>query len=59
MVVNSNSVAVTETSDVAPVSRKEFLDIQATIECRFSLKLEREMIITYSQDFHSCEFHNL
>ena len=44
MVVNSNSVAVTETSDVAPVSRKEFLDIQATIECRFTVKGVHDMM---------------
>ena len=30
-VVGSNPVAVTETSDITPVSSKEFLDIQATI----------------------------
>ena len=28
---------------------KEFLDIQATIECRFTLKRVRDMIRTYSQ----------
>ena len=28
----------TVTSDIVPVSSKEFLDIQATIECRFTLK---------------------
>ena len=33
---------------MAPVSSKEFLDIQATIECRFTLKLVRDLIITYS-----------
>ena len=32
-----------------PVSSKEFLDIQATIECRFTLKHLRDMIITYKQ----------
>ena len=32
-----------------PVSSKEFLDIQANIECGFSLKCIRDMIITYSQ----------
>ena len=32
---------------MAPVSSKEFLDIQATIECRFTLKRVREMIRTY------------
>ena len=34
---------------IAPVSSKEFLDIQATTECRFTLKRVRDMIIiTYS-----------
>ena len=32
---------------MAPVSSKEFLDVQATIECRFSLKCD--MIIKYSR----------
>ena len=45
MVVGLNPVAVTLTSDMAPVSSKEFHEIQATIECRFSLKCGREMII--------------
>ena len=31
------------------VSSKEFLDIQATIECRFTLKRVRKVIRTYSQ----------
>ena len=31
-----------------PVSSKEFLDIQATIECGFTLKRVRDMIRTYS-----------
>ena len=29
--------------------RKEFLNIQASIECRFTMKRLRNMIITYSQ----------
>ena len=33
----------------APASSMEFLDIHATIECRFTLKRERDMIRTYSQ----------
>ena len=33
----------------APVSSKKFLDIQATIECGFTLKPVCDMIITYSQ----------
>ena len=32
-----------------PVSRKEFLDIQATIGCIFTLKRVLDMIRTYSQ----------
>ena len=34
-------------SDIAPVSSKEFLDIQANIECRFTLKCVHDMITTY------------
>ena len=34
---------------MAPVSSKEFLAIQATIDCRFTLKLVRDMIITYNE----------
>ena len=49
MVVGSNPVAVTSPSDFAPSSSKEFLDIQATIECGFTLKRVRDMIKTYSQ----------
>ena len=49
MVVGSNPVAVTSPSDFAPASSKEFLDIQATIECGFTLKRVRDMINTYSQ----------
>ena len=44
MVVGSSPVAVTSTSDFASVSRKEFLDVQATIECGFTLKRVRDMI---------------
>ena len=36
-------------SDFAPASSKEFLDIQATTECGFTLKRVRDMIKTYSQ----------
>ena len=36
--MGSNPVAVTSPSDFAPASSKEFLDIQATIECEFTLK---------------------
>ena len=46
--MGSNPVAVTSPSDFAPASSKEFLDIQATIECGFTLKRVRDMIKTYS-----------
>ena len=42
------SSLVKSTSDIAPVSSKEFLDNQATIECGFTLKCVRDMIRTYS-----------
>ena len=38
-----------KTSDIAPVLSKEFLDIQANIECGFTLKRICDMITTYSQ----------
>ena len=48
VVVGSSPVAVAETSDIAPASSEEFLDIQATIECGFTLKHVRDMIRTVS-----------
>ena len=53
MVLGSSPVAVTSTSDFAPASSKEFLDIQATIGCGFTLKHVRDMIRTYSHS-ESC-----
>ena len=44
-----------ETSDIAPISSKDFLDIQATIECDFTLKCVRDMIRTYNL-FSTCSF---
>ena len=44
-----SSVAVTLTSDFAPVSSKEFLDIQATIVFGFTLKHVQDMTRTYSE----------
>ena len=38
LVLDSSPVAVTSPSDFAPASSKEFLDIQTTIECGFTLK---------------------
>ena len=54
----SNPVAVTSPSDFAPASSKEFLDIQATIECGFTLKRVRDMIKTYSQCTVQISTHN-
>ena len=34
---------------MAPVSRKELLNTQATVECGFTLKRMRDMIRTYNQ----------
>ena len=34
---------------MAPASSKEFLHIQATVECGFTLKRVRDMIKTYNQ----------
>ena len=42
------SVEVTETSDIVSVLSKEFLELQAVIECGFTLKRVRDMIKTYS-----------
>ena len=39
-----------------PVSSKEFLDIQATVECRFTLKHISDMTITYSQMHHTDKY---
>ena len=39
-----NLVYVSQISDIAPVLSKEFLDIQAAIECRFTLTRPRDMI---------------
>ena len=46
VVVGSSPVAVTKTSDFAPALSKEFLDIQATIEFKFTLKSIQDTIIT-------------
>ena len=35
--------------DIGSVLGKEFLDIGATVECRFTQKCARDMVITYSQ----------
>ena len=48
MVVCSSPVAVTQTSDIVPVLSKEFLDIQTTMECGFTLKRVRDMTREYT-----------
>ena len=45
--MGSSPVAITQTSDFVPVSSKEFFDIQATIECGFTLKCVHHMTRTY------------
>ena len=49
VVEDSSPVGVTQISDFAPASSKEFLDIQATTEWGFTLKCVRDMTRTYSQ----------
>ena len=49
VVMGSNPIAITETSNFAPVSSKEFLDIKATTVCEFTLKHIGDMIRTNSQ----------
>ena len=46
--MDSNSVALIYTSDIAPVSSKEFLDIQVTIECICTLTRVLDLIIIYN-----------
>ena len=46
--MGSSPVTVTYPSDFAPASSKEYLDIQATIECGFTLKRARDMTRTKS-----------
>ena len=49
VVLGSSPVAVTQISDFALASSKEFLDIQANIESGFTLKRVRDMKRTCSQ----------
>ena len=53
--VENEETCTYETSDFASVSSREFLDIQATIECEFTLKLVRDMIKTCSQSKYVCK----
>ena len=45
----SYSLVAIKTSDFVPVLGKEFLDIQAIIECEFTQKCVHDMTKTYSQ----------
>ena len=49
MVLGSSPVAVSQTPNFAPALSKEFLDIEETVKCAFTLKLVRDMTKTYSQ----------
>ena len=53
MVADSNHVAVTLTSDVAHVSSKKFIEIQATARCIFTLQHVCDMIKTHGQKLTS------
>ena len=55
---SSNPVTVLLTSDIAPVSSKEFLDTQGTIDCRFTLKGICDMIRTHRPKIHSSIKHS-
>ena len=48
------TVAITQTLNIAPVLSKDFLDIQATIKSRLTLKRARDMITTYRQHTLKC-----
>ena len=52
--MDSSPVAVTYTSDFVPASSKEFLDIQATIECGFTLK----RVVTWQEHTVKCSSDN-
>ena len=56
MALVSSPVVVTKSSDFAPSSIKEFLNIQATIELGFSVKNIRDMKRTYSQMDHTDKY---
>ena len=47
--MGSSRVAVTQSSDIPPVSSKEFVYIKVNKKCEFALKCVRNMTITYSQ----------
>ena len=46
-------------NETISVMSKEFLDIQANIECRFTLKRVHDMIRTYSQMYRTDKYSQL
>ena len=58
VVEGSSPVVVTKNSDLSLVLGKEFLDIEATVECGFTLKCVRDMKRKYSQCAVQISSHN-
>ena len=56
VIFGSSAVAVTLISDIVPDWSKELLDIQATIECRCTVKNVRDRIRTCSQMHHTDKY---
>ena len=59
MILGSSPFAFTSTSDFAPALNKEFLDIEAAIECGFTLKHLCDMRRTYSQFNHTLKKNDI
>ena len=49
IIVGSRLIAVTQTSDFAPASRNQMLNIERGKDCGFNLKFVHDMTKTYSQ----------
>ena len=56
MILSSRPVGATSTSEFGPASKKEFLDIQVTTECGFTLKSVRDMTRTYSHIYRADKY---
>ena len=59
VVVGSSALAVSKPSDFPTISRKEFVDIQATRECGFTLKHVRDMTRTCSESHRTDKYTQL
>ena len=59
VLVGLSSFAITLTSDIAPVSSKEFLDIEANTKFGFTPKFLHDMIRTYSQMLRTDKYSEL